>query len=504
MTPEGTPGGATKRVTIGESIPPAALKGVAKFMETYYLTPNLRYFSPPSYQQSESGGGESLEFSWKIDLTKIGEPVIANPPTLSVSLTLSSTGATVDFHDYDAGAPRMGQICARVSDDVEAVIVACLTNAKRTSLHFVFSLGREEKMEAPSQASPNYRREVIKRIFAGNTINLLLVLVLVSFVFIFFLGDNALVAILAVQVIALVFSDKLVMGAGVVRPTKDQPEVTVVTVLSTPEAIRSLSKQTKVVMQKMKEYFEASVSSVNAESPETKLALHRILVQAGVNCSLDDIQVRTRNPYELVKTASETFHLPMPKIAVVNTPIDNAAATGISQGRSSMTITAGALEDLSDGELLSVIGHELGHIKGRDPLILFGVISVMYIGGLYVWFPLFETLGLFYLILVFAVMYVVGKFLETRADTASVVVLGKPGLLASALTQIGFRQLYYEKYSPRAKIIDWLRFDPHPPIYFRVKRLSAISSRGGDIHHILLLSVKDVISGFFNALAGRS
>ena len=106
-----------------------------------------------------------------------------------------------------------------------------------------------------------------------------------------------------------------------------------------------------------------------------------------MNCSLDDIEIKTRNPYALVQTAAERFHLPLPKITVVNTPVDNAAATGISPRRSSMTITAGALEDLDDEELESVIGHELGHIRGRDPVILFVVTSVMYIGGLYLWLP---------------------------------------------------------------------------------------------------------------------
>ncbi len=506
MTPEDTASGgeARKRIEIGESVPPPALKGLAAFIETYYLTPNLRYFTPPSYQRAESKEDDSVEFSWNLDLTKIREPVIASPSTTSVRLSLSTAGATVEFGDYDTNAPRIDQICTRVADDIEAVMVAYLTNAKRTSLHFVFSLGKEEKMEAPSQTGTSFRRELIKRIFAGNTVNLYLVLIVASFLFIFLLGDGALIAMLIIQAFALFFSDRLVMGAGAVRPTKDQPVVTVVTVISTPEALKSLWRRGNQVMRQIREQFGKTVFAGNVEYPETKLAIHGILVQAGVNCSLEDIEVKTRNPYALVQAAAERFRLPLPKITVVNTPVDNAAATGISPQRSSITITAGALEDLSDDELESIIGHELGHIRGRDPIILFAVTSVMYIGGLYLWLPLLLELGLFYFILAFAVIYLVGKFLETRADTASAAVLGKPGVLASALTQIGFRQLYYEKYSPQARFIDWLSFDPHPPIYFRVKRLSEIDARGGRIDHVLLLSVRDVISGFFGALLGRS
>jgi heat shock protein HtpX len=505
MTSQGTTGadGTKRRIEINESVPAPALKGLAKFIETYYLTPNLHYFRPPSYQQAESKEGDRFEFSWNLDLTKIKEPLIASPSTISVSLTMSSAGATVDFSDYDPMAPRVGQICAHVADDIEAVIVAYLTYTKRTSLHVVFSLGKEEKMEAPSQTSTSLRREFIKRVFAGNTVNLYLMLIVASFVFIFLLGDNALIALLIVQALALFFSDRLVMGAGTVRPTKDQPEVTIVTVLSTPEAIRSLATRGNQVMRQIREEFRKTVFAENVESPETKVAVHSILIQAGVNCTLDDIEIKTRNPYALVQAAAERFHLPLPKITVVNTPVDNAAASGISPGRSSMTITAGALEDLDDEELESVIGHELGHIRGRDPVILFAVTSVMYIGGLYLWLPVLLELGLFYFVLAFGVIYLVGKFLETRADTASVAVLGKPIVLASALTQIGFRQLYYEKYSPQARFIDWLRFDPHPPIYFRIRRLSRIAARGGEIKHALLLSIRDIISGFFGALLGQ-
>jgi heat shock protein HtpX len=492
-----------KRIDIGKSISSPALAGLAAFIETHYLTPNLRLFQPPVYQRAKSEDGKGFEFSWILDLTKISEPVISVPPTVSVRLSVSTAGSSVEFHDYDRSAPRIDQICARVADDLEAVLASYLAGAKRTSLHFVFSLGSQERMEAPSQTSSSLRREVAKRVLAGNTVNMYLLLIAASFLFLILLGDNALIAILVVQAFALFFSDRLMTGAGAVRPTKDQPEVTVVTVMSTPEAIQSLSARRDQVMRQIREQFGKEVFSGNVGSPETKVAIHNILLQAGVNCTIDDIEVRTRNPYALVRAAAERFDLPLPRITIVNTPVDNAAATGISPGRASMTITAGALEDLDDDELQSVIGHELGHIRGRDPVILFFVTSVMYVGGLYLWLPLLLDLGIFYFVLAFAVVYMVGKFLETRADTASVAVLGKPDELASALKQIGFTQLYYEKYSSRTRFLDWLRFDPHPPVYFRVRRLSRIAAGGARVDHALLVSVRDVVSGFLGALLGR-
>ncbi|HZD11995.1 MAG TPA: M48 family metalloprotease, partial [Candidatus Binatus sp.] len=162
--------------------------------------------------------------------------------------------------------------------------------------------------------------------------------------------------------------------------------------------------------------------------------------------------------------------------------------------------TAGSFEDLNNEELEAVIGHELGHVKGHDPVILFGATTFEFLGRFFIWTPLLYYLGIFYFFLAFGAIYLVGKFLETRADTESAVVLGKPGTLASALTKIGFRQLYHEKYNPGTKLFDWFRFDPHPPIYFRIARLSKFSDQQRPTRHTLLVSIRDVFVGFFSAL----
>jgi heat shock protein HtpX len=492
---------ASSRVLVREKIPGSAVDGMVEFLENYYLTPALHASRIDSYSKRGSGAEGNFELSWQTGPTAPGLP---RPEQFSISvrLTIGLDGVAIVFRGMDPVTTQDEEALRRIGDEVEVVATTFLARAKRTSLYFVFSLGGEKSMEAPEAARGSMNREVRRRIFAGNTVNLFLAMMLLNFVLIIFLGSYAIIAIVGVQALLLFYSDRLVLGSGNVRPDKDRPEVAVVRVTSTPEVKEILAKTGEALLSPIRGELGRAISERTVLAPETKSKIHDIMVRDRVPCSLDDIEITVRSPYHIVQAAAEKFHLPVPKISILNTPLDNAAATGISYGRSSISITAGALEDLDDDQLTSVIGHELGHVKGRDPLILFFATMAIYFGGPYLWAPLVLRLGFFYYFVAFGLVYTVGKFLETRADTLSMVVLGNPSVLASALTNIGFRQLYFERYSRPYRIVDWLRFDPHPPIYFRVGRLSRFASKGGQVRHALLVSIRDCFAGFFAALIG--
>src|SRR2546428_12202258 len=99
--------------------------------------------------------------------------------------------------------------------------------------------------------------------------------------------------------------------------------------------------------------------------------MHDILSQNRSPCSLYDIEITVRSPYPIVRAAAEKFHLPVPKISILNTPLDNAAATGISYGRSSISITAGGLLGPAPAKLTSPIILHPGHAKKRAPPLPF-------------------------------------------------------------------------------------------------------------------------------------
>ena len=147
---------------------------------------------------------------------------------------------------------------------------------------------------------------------------------------------------------------------------------------------------------------------------------------------------------------------------------------------------------------MSVIGHEFSHLRARDPLTLFGITSGEFLLRVYVLWPLVYLFGFLYLFLAFGVIYFIAKFFESRADLEAAIKIGQPAVLAEALEKIGYRRLQFERM-PSYRIQEWLGFDPHPPIYFRVARLEKLESPV-KIEHPLIQSIKDNVRGFYAAL----
>jgi heat shock protein HtpX len=228
------------------------------------------------------------------------------------------------------------------------------------------------------------------------------------------------------------------------------------------------------------------------------VAAQQVFLKHGVPCQLENLKTKKVNVYDMVKNIADRFRFPTPKIVVSNTMVPNAAASGPSPSRGLVLITTGLLVQLDENEIQSVLGHEFGHLKGRDPLILYGLVSAEFLFRFYVllqFFPLIFTTLLFFVYFwaVMVIIFFIAKFFEARADLVSAIVVGTPLVLAGSLEKIGFQRLLFER-TPSYRIQEWIGLDPHPPIYFRVDRLEKLSPE--KIKHPLLDSIRDVIKGF--------
>ena len=74
--------------------------------------------------------------------------------------------------------------------------------------------------------------------------------------------------------------------------------------------------------------------------------------------------------HEIVERLSANYALPKLKVAMVNSLVPNAFATGKGPKNSLVAVTSGILGLLDDDELEGVIGHQLSHVRSREVLVL--------------------------------------------------------------------------------------------------------------------------------------
>jgi len=145
--------------------------------------------------------------------------------------------------------------------------------------------------------------------------------------------------------------------------------------------------------------------------------------------------------------------MPKPRVAVADTDIPNAFATGRTPNHSVVCVTTGLLRRLDGEEVEGVIGHELAHVAHRDVSIMtvastLGVIAGLimrwglYFGGggrdrnsaavfLFVWLA---SIAVY--LLSFLLTRALSRYRELSADRAAAYLTGRPSSLASALTKI--------------------------------------------------------------------
>ncbi|TVT17559.1 zinc metalloprotease HtpX [Amycolatopsis rhizosphaerae] len=149
--------------------------------------------------------------------------------------------------------------------------------------------------------------------------------------------------------------------------------------------------------------------------------------------------------------------MPKPRVAVADTDLPNAFATGRNTRRAVVCVTTGLLRRLDNTELEGVLSHELSHIAHRDVVVMTIASFLGVLAGLVARFSLYSGMMgqgrrngdqvVLVVLLVTAVSVVVygisfllvralSRYRELAADTAGAMVTGRPSALASALTKV--------------------------------------------------------------------
>jgi heat shock protein HtpX len=208
--------------------------------------------------------------------------------------------------------------------------------------------------------------------------------------------------------------------------------------------------------------------------------------------------------YRIVENLAITDGLPTPKIYIINDPAPNAFATGHNPNNSSVAVTAGLLDIMTDTELEGVIAHELGHVKNYDIRVSMMAFALVAAVGLIAdillrlsWFggrrdddnngngQLFFILGLVAAILAPVVatliQLAISRQREYLADATGVMTTRYPEGLASALEKIAQTGSTVQRQNTSTAHLYFANplkghsltnlFSTHPPIADRIARL---------------------------------
>ncbi|MGH8903152.1 MAG: zinc metalloprotease HtpX [Egibacteraceae bacterium] len=211
--------------------------------------------------------------------------------------------------------------------------------------------------------------------------------------------------------------------------------------------------------------------------------------------------------------------MPKPRVALADSDIPNAFATGRNPSHAVVCATTGLMRRLDGPEIEAVLAHELSHVAHRDVAVMTIASFLGLAAGMVVRFAyysgLFGGFGgrndrdgnssvpvVFVVMLVSAVVYAISflltralsRYRELSADRGAAVLTGRPSTLASALVKVsGEMSKIPDRDLRAAEPLNAFFFAPalangfslsslfstHPPLEQRLEQLGRIEAQMG-------------------------
>ena len=222
--------------------------------------------------------------------------------------------------------------------------------------------------------------------------------------------------------------------------------------------------------------------------------------------------------HAMVERLCAMADIPKPGIAVVDSDVPNAFATGRNPKHAVIAVTTGLWRRLEPQEVESVLAHELSHVANRDVLVMtvasfFAMLAAMLTRfGLYagmfggfgggnrnnnnnqvpVWLIVFLVSVVVYAIS-FILIRTISRYREYAADRGSAIITGAPENLMSALQKIssgitqipqqdlrevqGMNAFFIVPTNWKSQMSEWMM--DHPPMEKRLAALAEIAREMG-------------------------
>ena len=221
--------------------------------------------------------------------------------------------------------------------------------------------------------------------------------------------------------------------------------------------------------------------------------------------------------HDMIERLAGMADLPKPRVAIIESEVPNAFATGRNKKHSAVAVTTGLWNRLEPQEIEGVLAHELSHIVNRDVLVMTVASFFAMLAGLLTRWGLYS--GMFggfggsrdsnnnsvpvwlIVVVVSVVTYflsqililAISRYREYAADRGSALITGAPEHLMSALQKIASQITMIPQEDLRQVetmnaffIIptNWRKraaelFMTHPPMEKRLAALSEISREMG-------------------------